>query len=150
MRISSKGLNLIKTFEGLKLESYQCQAGVWTIGYGHTHKVTKGMKITEEQADYYLRQDVKTVTVNLDKFISKHNLSLNQNQYDALCSFIFNVGYGNFLSSSICKGLINKEPIENFPKYFSLWNKVRVNGVLTVSNGLIKRRKSEASLFISK
>ena len=108
------------------------------------------MKITEEQADYYLRQDIKTVTVNLDKFITKHNLTLTQNQYDALCSFIFNIGYGNFLSSSICKGLINKEPIENFPKYFSLWNKVRINGVLTVSNGLIKRRKSESNLFISK
>ena len=81
MQISNKGLNLIKTFEGLRLESYQCQAGVWTIGYGHTHKVTKGMKITEEQADYYLKQDVKTVTVNLDKFITKHNLAKLLNSF---------------------------------------------------------------------
>ena len=65
-----------------------------------------------------------------------------------VCSFIFNVGFDNFVSSSVCRALINREPKENFPKYFSWWNKVRINGVLTVSNGLIKRRKNEADLFI--
>ena len=130
MKISENGQKLIKNEEQLRLNAYRDQKGIPTIGK-------------------FFDDDVNEICEKpLNRFIEKHKIELNQNQYDALCSFIFNVGFDNFQSSSICRALINREPKENFPKYFSWWNKVRINGVLTVSNGLIKRRKNEADLFI--
>lgn len=149
MKISENGQKLIKNEEQLRLNAYRDQKGIPTIGWGHIRNVKMGDKITVEQAQKFFDDDVNEICEKpLNRFIEKHKIELNQNQYDALCSFIFNVGFDNFQSSSVCRALINREPKENFPKYFSLWNKVRINGVLTVSNGLIKRRKREVDLFI--
>ena len=140
MKISENGQKLIKNEEELRLNAYRDQKGIPTIGWGHIRNVKMGDKITVEQAQKFEKP--------LNRFIEKHKIELNQNQYDALCSLVFNIGFDKFLSSSVCRALINREPKENFPKYFSWWNKVRINGVLTISNGLIKRRKNEADLFI--
>ena len=149
MKISENGQKLIKNEEQLRLNAYRDQKGIPTIGWGHIRNVKMGDKITVEQAQKIFDDDVNEICEKpLNRFIEKHKIELNQNQYDALCSLVFNIGFDKFLSSSVCRALINREPKENFPKYFSWWNKVRINGVLTVSNGLIKRRKREADLFI--
>lgn len=95
-RIGQAGLALIKQFEGCRLIAYQCSAGVWTIGYGHTAGVYKGMKITQAQADAFLKQDI----AKFEKYINNPSYvpftdKLNQNQFDALVSFAFNLGQGN-------------------------------------------------------
>ena len=102
-RIGQAGLALIKQFEGCRLIAYQCSAGVWTIGYGHTAGVYKGMKITQAQADAFLKQDI----AKFEKYINNPSYvpftaQLNQNQFDALVSFAFNLGQGNV--KKLCTG----------------------------------------------
>ena len=90
MKISDKGLALIKSFEGCHLKAYKCPAGVWTIGYGHTKGVYQGMKISQSQAESFLREDCNKFENNVMKFSSKYNWT--QNEFDALVSFAFNIG----------------------------------------------------------
>ena len=102
-KIGQAGLNLIKQFEGCRLFAYQCAAGVWTIGYGHTAGVKKGMTITQAQADAYLKQDCRKFEsyVNSAAYVPI-TANLNQNQFDALVSFAFNCGAGNL--KKLCAG----------------------------------------------
>nr|ACJ10096.1 lysozyme [Bacteriophage APSE-4] len=145
MHISEKGLVLIKSYEGLQLEAYQCRAGRWTIGYGHTHNLNRGDVITQEQAEAFLREDIAQVTALLNAQIK---VPLTQNQYDALCSLVFNVGGRAFTASTLLKKL-------NFGDYsgaaaeFMKWSKATVNGKRTPLPGLIKRRQAEKALFES-
>ena len=91
MEISQKGLDLIKEFEGLSLKPYKCVAGVWTIGYGHTKGVSENTSaITEQQAEQLLRDDIRYFErlVNDKNYVPQR---LNQNQFDALVSFAFNL-----------------------------------------------------------
>ena len=102
-RIGQAGLALIKQYEGCRLAAYRCAAGVWTIGYGHTAGVHSGMTITQAQADAYLQQDV----AKFEKYVNNPAYvpimeQLNQNQFDALVSFAFNLGAGNL--RKLCKG----------------------------------------------
>ena len=95
MKTSEKGLKLIKEFEGLRLEPYKCDVGVWTIGYGHTKGINQNTKpITKEQAEDFLKDDLKFFEglVNNKKYVPQQ---INQNQFDALVSFTFNLGGGN-------------------------------------------------------
>ena len=89
MRISENGLNLIKSFEGCRLTAYKCPAGVWTIGWGHTGGVKAGQKITQAEADQMLVSDMTAYESKVNKY-SKYNW--NQNEFDALTSFAYNVG----------------------------------------------------------
>ena len=82
MITGSEGLSLIKRFEGLYLESYLCPAKVWTIGYGHTKGVVKGQKITEEEAEDFLKKDLAAA----EKTVNSLNVQLTQNQFDNLVS----------------------------------------------------------------
>ena len=93
MNIGNKGLELIKSFEGCRLSSYKCPAGVWTIGYGHTQGVYEGMVITQEQADNMLREDVKYYADAVDRYNSR--FSFNQAEFDSLTSFAYNCGVGS-------------------------------------------------------
>jgi len=142
MIIGKRGLGLIKEYEGLELEAYLCPANVWTIGYGHTKTARKGMKVTEKQAEALLKKDLdwveKAIEVNV-------KVSLTQNQYDALCSFIYNVGEGAFRKSTLLR-LLNAGDYEGVQAQFQRWNKAK--GV--VLKGLINRRAAERALFISK
>lgn len=149
MKISSNGIDFIKQREGIRLDAYKCTAGVWTIGYGHTKGVKKGDKITEKQAEEFLESDLLAICEKpLSSFLEKNRIELNQNQYDAICSFIFNVGFNNFLSSSIARGLINREQKQSIANYFSKWVKVKKCGIYVIDKGLQNRRKLEIELFM--
>ena len=112
MKTSNNGIELIKRHEGLRLNAYKCTSGKLTIGYGHTKGVKIGQTITKEEAERLLREDL----IVAENEINRHNLNLNQNQFDALVSFVFNVGIGNFQTSTLLKKIKldpNNKSIEN-------------------------------------
>ena len=143
MKTSQKGINLIKEFETLVLKSYLCQAGKLTIGYGHTKDVVEGMRITEQQADDFLREDLVEAEGYVSKYIKR---KLNQNQFDALVSFVFNCGVGNFLKSTLLKKVRVNPNDENIAFQFGQW--IYADG--KPSNGLRRRRAAEAELYFTK
>lgn len=140
-KISSKGLDLLKVLEGLSLTAYQCIAGVWTIGYGHTKTAKPGMVITEEVADELLREDVRDSEFDVNRLVEVH---LTQSQFDALVCFTYNLGAHNLKSSTLLKKL-NAGDYYGAANQFPLW--VRSRG--RVIKGLVRRRESERQLFLS-
>lgn len=137
-RIGQAGLALIKQHEGCRLAAYRCAAGVWTIGYGHTAGVHSGMTITQAQADAYLQQDIAKFEgyVNNPAYVPITE-QLNQNQFDALVSFAFNLGAGNL--RKLCKGRIAVQIAQAMTQY------CKANG--KVLAGLKRRRAAEQALF---
>lgn len=97
MKASDTLIGKLKEFEGLRLEAYKCPAGAWTIGYGHTRGVRPGQKITEKQAEELLRGDL----LPAERTVNSLGLDLTQGQFDALVSFVYNVGEHAFLCSSL-------------------------------------------------
>lgn len=141
MKTSQTGINLIKQFESLRLEAYKCPAGVWTIGYGHTAGICRGDLIDARKAEQLLAEDLRV----FEAVVNRECPHLNQNQFNALVSFTFNVGSGNFLKSSLLK-CVKANPVNANIRYeFSRWN--RAGG--EVLAGLIRRRKAEADLYFS-
>lgn len=140
MKVSIDGINLIKKYEGCRLTAYKCPAGVWTIGYGHTKNVKSGMKITQYQANELLEDDLKQIG---NIIINLVNVSMHQNQFDALVSFTFNCESGALKRSTLLKKLNNKD-YDGAANEFTRWNKS--NG--KVLNGLVKRRADEKALFL--
>ena len=138
MNISESGLNLIKTFEGCRLQAYQDSGGVWTIGYGHTNGVYPGCKITQTVADEFLKQDLH----NAEKYVGAydHIYHFTQAQFDALVSFTYNAGAGN-LKKLLSGGT---KPIELVKKDI-LNCCVRAKGKLL--KGLVRRRNAEHNLM---
>ena len=141
MKTSDKGIELIKSHEGRVLTAYKCPAGVWTIGYGHTADVSPGMVIDETRAEELLRSDLKTA----ETAVSRQNLNINQNQFDALVSFVFNVGPGNFERSTLMRKAKLNENDHTIAGEFAKWK----YGGGRVLPGLVKRRKDEAELYFS-
>lgn len=147
---SDQGINLIKKFEGLhkigddgKVLAYRCPANVLTIGYGHTKGVKRNMKITQAEAEALLRNDLRIYEAEVKRLV---NVPLTQYQFDALVSFVFNLGAANFASSTLLKR-INTGNYEDVPAQLMRWNKARVNGKLQPLKGLTRRRSAEAALF---
>ena len=137
-----KNISLIKKHEGLRLEAYlPTPNDVWTIGYGHTHTTKQGQKITEAQAETLLRKDIKWAEEAVNESVV---VPLSQNQFDALVSFVFNVGAGAFGSSTLLR-LLNSKDYEGAANQFLRWNKQK--GVAL--KGLTKRREEERKLFLS-
>ena len=141
MKTDKKGIELIKEFEGCKLKAYQDSVGVWTIGYGHTKGVKKGDVITQDQAKQFLIEDLADAENAVNRLVK---VEINQNMFDALSSFTFNLGVGNFQSSTLLK-LLNQgkysEAAEQFPRWvFAGGQKL---------DGLVRRRKAEQKLFRS-
>ncbi|WP_245186887.1 lysozyme [Enterococcus larvae] len=140
MKISQKGRDLIKEFEGLRLTAYQDSVGVWTIGYGHTKGVYAGMTISEQQANQFLDEDIRTHAYGIYNYVQ---VQLNQNQFDALASFHFNLG-PYILSGSTLLVYINssnwKDAASEMKKY------VKAGG--QTLPGLVRRREAEAELFL--
>lgn len=137
-KISQNGLKLIMQFEGCRLQAYQCAAGVWTIGYGHTAGVKQGQTITQAQAEEYLRQDCR----KFENYVNNKNYvpateQLNQNQFDALVSFAYNCGQWNL--KALCMGRTTAQIAEAIPKYNKAAGKVLA--------GLVRRRAAEQALF---
>ena len=105
MKTSNKGIDLIKKYEGFRAKAYKCPADKWTIGYGHTLNVKSTDVIDKAQAEVFLRQDVEFA----EKEVNRHNLNINQNQFDALVSFVFNLGVGNFARSTLLRKIKSKD-----------------------------------------
>lgn len=141
MRTSQAGINLIKQFESLRLEAYRCPADIWTIGYGHTAGVRRGDRIDEQKAEQLLAEDLR----QFEAVVSRECPGVNQNQFDALVSFTFNLGTRNFMKSTLLKCVKANPQSVNIRDEFSRWNKAK--GM--VLSGLIRRRKAEADLYFS-
>ena len=141
MKASIDAYELIKQFEGLRLEAYLCPAGIWTIGYGHTSGVSPNSFITIQEADEYLHRDVATIEMQLNKL----NLSLRECQWDAIVSFVFNVGIGNFKASTLLAKIRINPDDNSIMDEFLRW--VYANG--KVMRGLQKRRLTEMKLYFS-
>lgn len=143
MRTSEKGIEFIKFSEGLLLKAYQDPGGVWTIGYGHTKAVKKGDQITEFMATEYLKDDLRTSEQAVNQYVTSN---INQNQFDALVSFTFNLGPGNLKSSTLLKR-VNANPNDpDIERQFKRW--VYCSG--KVLKGLVKRREREANMYFGR
>lgn len=138
MKTSENMIAIIKKFEGLRLKAYKCPAGVYTIGYGHTENVLADSEISELMADQILRKDLK----NFEQAINNLDLPLLQCEFDALVSFAFNVGIGNFNKSTLKKLLLQKK-FFYAAKEFDKW--VFAGGKKLP--GLQNRRNTERKIF---
>lgn len=152
MKVSKKGLDLIKKYEGFRNAAYLCPANVATIGFGSTF-YEDGSSVTLQDEPITRARAEQLLKNVLNKFEEEVNYSvttkINQNQFDALVSFIYNIGTINYLCSTLLKR-INKNPNdENISFQFKRWNKARVNGKLTVLKGLKRRRNEEAFLYFT-
>lgn len=146
MRASENGINLIKQFEGCRLTAYQDSVGVWTIGYGWTQAidgkpVAKGMVITQQKADDLLKQGVVQYENGVNSLVK---VQLNQNQFDALVDFAYNLGV-NALKGSTLLRKINAGDYAGAANEFTKWNKAGGKELA----GLTRRREAEKSLFLS-
>lgn len=148
MKVSQTGIDLIKSFEGLRLKSYKDSAGVWTIGYGTImypggQKVTEGETITRQQAEEYLSYEVELKAASVRAFTASLNLS--QHQFDALVSFAYNLGVGALQRSTLLKKVKVNKYDPTIRDEFMKW----VNAGGRRLQGLVRRRKAEADLYFS-
>ena len=142
LKASNQAVDLIKQSEGRQLKAYRCPAGTITIGYGHTKGVYEGQEINDTMALEMLWQDVKTIDLQL----SKVNLKVNQNQYNAIVSFVFNLGFGNFLKSTLFDKVTSNPNDPTIRDEFMKWRYAAHREL----PGLVKRRKAEADLYFKK
>ena len=141
MKTSEKGKSLIKRFEGLELKAYRCPAGIWTIGYGHTGSdVREGMTISEEEADRLLASDLEAFERDVSRLV---RVPIGQNRFDALVSFCYNVGEGNFERSTLLRKVNANPDDRSIADEFKRWNKAGGKPV----KGLTERRLAEALLY---
>lgn len=166
MKVGKQGIELIKHFEGLHdgdlrkigLQPKECPAGIWTIGYGRALKDEKGEwlkgpegfkkllklyphfeTITEEKAVQFLEEDLN----EYGERVKSLNLPLSQHEFDALVSFSYNVGFGALQRSTLLKRIQSREG--NIEEAFMMW----VKGGGKTLPGLVRRRKAEATLFLT-
>jgi len=149
MHISDEGLELIKHFEGCPTDeegnavAYQDAVDVWTIGYGHTKDVQEGDKWTKEKAEFMLWRELED---EYEDYINNYvHVPLNQQQFDALCSWVYNLGPANLKKSTLLRKLNNGE-YEETSNQIKRWNKAGGK----VLEGLVRRREAEALLFEGK
>lgn len=140
--INEEGLSIIKKWEKLELISYLCPAGKWTIGYGHTGPdVEEDMTINQAAADALLEEDC----LKAEKIVTKYvKAGLDDNQFSALVSLVFNIGGTNFKSSTLLKKL-NVDDYEGAANEFLRWVYAKGRRL----NGLVGRREDERDLFLS-
>ena len=142
MKISEEGKALIKKFEGCELEAYQCPAGKWTIGYGHTKNVQKDDHWSQHYAETMLYIELEEYEGYVNDLVT---VPLEQHQFDALVAWVYNLWVGNLLSSTLLVKLNAGEYID-VPHEIQRWNKATGE----VLEGLVRRRKAEALLFEGK
>jgi lysozyme len=141
MCTSTKGIELIKQFEGYRSKAYLCPASKWTIGYGHTRTVKQGMVISKDEGERLLKQDLRVYENAVNELVE---VPLTQNQFDALTSFTYNVGRGAFHGSTLLSYLNQRNYIEAANQLLR-WTKGNGQGL----PGLIRRREAEKKLFLS-
>lgn len=133
--------DIIKESEGLELRAYKCPADVWTVGWGHTGPdVYEGLVVTLGEAEVLLERDLRASESAINYSVK---VMLNQNQFDALVSLVFNIGAGAFKSSTLLK-LLNAGDFKGAADQFLRWNKSKGK----VLGGLVTRRKKERELFL--
>ena len=145
MQPGKDAVNIIKSSESCELEAYRCPAGKWTIGYGHTGKVngkkiTEGMTITPKEAEKYLQEDINEAARIVKKYVKVY---LNQRQFDALVSFVFNLGEENFKTSTLLEKINDGKNAKEIGLELLRW--VHSNG--KVLEGLKTRRKIEYTIY---
>jgi len=148
MKISKKGLDLIKLSEGFRAAPYLCQAGVPTIGYGTTiypngkRVKMKDRRITKETANKIMKHQIdKDYGATVNRYVQR---DMTQNQFDALVSFVYNFGAGNFKGSTLLKK-VNQGKHKRAALEFPKWNRVNHK----VNRGLVKRRERERQLYLA-
>lgn len=141
MKMSDAGLALTEKFEGLRLQAYQDIVGIWTNGYGNTHNVVPGSTITLDQAVSDLRDNIAGAEYVVNRVVT---VPLKQGQFDALVDFVFNLGAGNFQSSTLLRKL-NAKDYAGAAAEFNKWN--HAGGKVVA--GLTARRQAETDLFNS-
>jgi lysozyme len=141
VKTSDAGINLIKQFEGLRLDAYICPAGIPTIGYGHTGEVRLGMKITEAEATELLREDLERFERCVEDACTTE---LTQHEFDSLVCFAFNVGCAALKASTLLR-LLNQGDKHAAAAQFLRWNK---SGGKELA-GLTRRRDAERDLFLA-
>ncbi len=147
MKLNQQGIDLIKKFEGCYLKATRCPAGVWTIGYGHTGGVLPSHTLENEQAAMdLLMDDLDIVQNRLTHTLGKS--ILNENQYSALVSFVFNCGTNAFRRSTMYR-CIKERKMKEAADALLMWNKATVNGEKIELKGLTRRRKAERELFLT-
>jgi lysozyme len=150
MKPSPFCLSLIKSFEGCKLTAYLCPAGVWTIGYGTIRykdgtKVKEGDVISSQRANEELLHEVEKKAEGVNRLVK----NVNQQQFDALVSFAYNLGLGALEDSTLLKRVKANPNDPDIRIQFMKWTKARQNGVLKELPGLVRRRKAECDLYFS-
>jgi lysozyme len=141
MKISKQGIDLIKKYEGFKPYAYLCPANILTIGYGHTRGVRLGQTCTEEEAEQFLIEDLELAEAEVNKVVDK--VELTQGQFDSLVSFTFNLGAGNFKTSTLRQKILNNPADPTIMDEFGKWVYVRGKVIL----GLQRRRLEESKLY---
>lgn len=140
MTPSQRCVDLVKSFEGFFGHAYRCPAGVWTIGYGTTRGVKPGDYCTQDEAEQWLADELNEKAEGVSRLVT---VDLNQNQFDALCSFAYNVGTGALQKSTLLRKL-NAGDYQEAADQFPLWTK---GGGKTLP-GLVRRRAAERDLFL--
>ena len=145
MKLSQKGVDFIKSHEALRLKAYQDSKGVWTIGWGHTKNVHPGDVITREQAEQFIRDDFAWVerTLNADLVTGRDKPLVTQNEFDALCSLVFNIGSQAYLDSTVRRKIKQGDKMAA-AHAFGMW----VYSDHRFVQGLANRRADETRLFL--
>lgn len=144
-RVSSVGLDLVKRFEGYRRQAAQLPDGRWTIGYGHTLTAREGAQVSEADAEALLQYDLHSAAKAVDELVF---IPLSQNQFDALCSFAFNLGADEFRGSDVLKRL-NEGGLVQAACAMEMWRKAEFEGEEIVVDALVRRRAAEKILFLT-
>lgn len=144
-QISRAAIDLIKRFEGYRSKAAQLADGRWTIGYGHTLTAREGAEVSEKDAEALLLYDLIAVAHAVNEHVYT---PLNQNQFDALCCFAFNIGVENFRRSSVLRR-INEGQLLQAACGMELWRKADFEGERIVIDALVRRRAAEKTLFLT-
>lgn len=144
-RVSRNAIELIKRFEGYRRKAAQLPDGRWTIGYGHTLTAREGAEVSEPDAEALLLYDLIAIAHALNETVYA---PLGRNQFDALCSFAFNIGLEAFQSSQVLKHLNSGEALQAACA-MGLWRKAAFEGDVIVIDALVRRRAAEEALFLA-
>jgi lysozyme len=142
MKCNEEGLSILKRYETLKLVSYKCPAGIWTIGWGHTGpEVGPNQSITADHANMLLRKDVEKFEREVSSLLKR---KVTENQFSALVVFVFNIGSDQFKDSTLLLKMNSHAPLDHCAEEFLRWNKCKGQTL----RGLTNRRKEEKNLFL--
>ncbi|KDA04271.1 lysozyme [Hyphomonas oceanitis] len=145
MRTSRQGLELIKSFEGFRARAAQLPTGIWIIGYGHTQSARRGLTVNSQDAELLLRHhDLLAVE---QAIVDRVLAPLSQNEFDALVSFVFNIGIEAFIASDVLAHLNSGDRLQAADA-LSFWRKGQVEGEMRVIDALVRRRASEKAMFL--